>query len=307
MKAAICTKYGAPNMLQIKEVPKPEPKEDELLIRIYSSTVNSGDVRLRSMDATGFLKIVMQLFIGFSKPRKPILGTIYSGSVDQLGSKVSKFKVGDAVFGMTGFKFGTHAEYIVVNQKSNICSMPNHATFDEAAAIVFGGQTAIYYLHKAKIRAKSSPKVLILGATGSVGSSAIQVAQYYGAHVTAVCSSKGQHFVERLGVEHVMLYDKEDVAKHHETFDIIFDAVGKYSKKQFQHMLRNDGVFKSVSRGFAAETKEQLQLLKALFENGHIKACIDKVFQLEDIVEAHRYVETGRKKGNVVLRIQESN
>lgn len=305
MKAAICTKYGAPEVLQIKEVFRPEPKDDDILVRIHASTVNSADVRVRSLDTNGIMKLVMQLVLGVSKPRKPILGTIFSGRVEDIGHKITKFKVGDKVFGMTGFRFGTHAEYTVVHQDSNVCEMPNDASYKEAAAIVFGGQTAIYYLRKANIEKRPSPKIMVIGATGSVGSSAIQIAKHYVANVTAVTSSKGEKLCQKLGVEQIMLYDKADFTKCNERYDIIFDASGKYSKKQFKHMLNKNGVYKSVNRGFASESQEQLQILKAMYESGKLRACIDKVFPLDDIVAAHKYVESHQKTGNVVLKIND--
>lgn len=305
MKAVICTKYGTPEVLQIQEVSKPIPKESQILVKIVATAVNSGDVRLRSLNVKGFLKVIMRLVLGISKPRKPILGTVFSGVVETVGDKVSKFKVGDNVFGMTGFKFGTYAEYITVNQNSNVIEMPKNATFEEAVAIIFGGQTAIYFLEKAKIAEKVNPKILIAGATGSVGTAAIQIARHHKADITAVCSSEGRKLVSELGVNSIVLYDKENFTKQTEKFDIIFDAVGKFNKKQCEILLNKNGIYKSVSSGYASETIQQLQLLKELFEKGELKAVIDKTFQMDGIIVAHRYVDTGRKKGNVVLKISE--
>ncbi len=305
MKAVICTKYGTPEVLQIQEVSKPIPKDSQILVKIVATAVNSADVRVRSLDVKGFLKVVMRLVLGISKPRKPILGTVFSGVVESVGDKVSKFKEGDKVFGMTGFNFGTYAEYIAVNQNSNVIKMPNNATFEEAVAIIFGGQTAIYFLDKAKIAEKSNPKILIIGATGSVGTAAIQIAKYYKADITAVCSFEGQKLIIELEVTNIILYDKEDFTKQTEKFDIIFDAVGKSNRKQCEKLLNGNGIYKSVSSVNASETRQQLQLLKELFEKGAFKAVIDKTFQMDEIIEAHRYVDLGRKKGNVVLRISE--
>lgn len=305
MKAVICTKYGSPEVLQIREVAKPIPKDNQILVKIIASAVNSADVRVRSLDVKGFLKVVMRLVLGISKPRKPILGTVFSGVVETVGDKVSKFKVGDSVFGMTGFNFGTYAEYIAVNQNSNVIEMPNNATFDEAAAIIFGGQTAIYFLDKAKIADKPNKKILIIGATGSVGTAAIQIAKHHKADITTVCSSEGQKLVVELGVANIILYDKEDFTTQTEKFDIIFDAVGKSNKKQCEKLLNRNGIYKNVSSINASETIQQLLLLKELFEKGAFKAVIDKTFHMDEIIEAHRYVEMGRKKGNVVLKISE--
>lgn len=304
MKAVICTKYGSPEVLQIQEVEKPIPKNNQILIKIVATAVNSGDVRVRSLDVNGFLKVIMRLVLGISKPRKPILGTVFSGVVETVGDIVSKFKVGDKVFGMTGFNFGTYAEYIAINQDSNVLEMPHNATFDDAVSLIFGGQTAIYFLEKAKIVEMSNPKILIIGATGSVGTGAIQIARHHNADITVVCSSEGFELVKSLGVYNVTLYDKVDFTKQTNKFDIIFDAVGKTNKQECKHLLKEKGEYKSVDgSGYASETLKQLQLLKKLFEKGKFKAVIDKVFPMDKIVEAHRYVDTGRKKGNVVLRI----
>lgn len=306
MKAVICRQYGSPDVLQIQEVPKPIPGHNQLLVKIAASAVNSGDVRVRKLDVKGFMKIIMRLVIGISKPRKPILGTVYAGVVETVGDKVTKFKPGDKVFGMSGFDFSTHAEYIVINQNSKIMEMPYNASFEEAAAIIFGGQTAIYFLDKLKIGSKPNQKILIIGATGSVGTAAIQIAKYYRADITAVCSSQGINLVNELGITDIVLYDKENFTRRTDKFDIIFDAIGKYSKSECKKLLNKNGMYKSVNGSeYASETKQQLQLLKELFEKKVFKAIIDKTFQMDEIKEAHRYVESGRKKGNVVLQIGE--
>jgi NADPH:quinone reductase-like Zn-dependent oxidoreductase len=303
MKAVICTKYGTPEVLQIQEVSKPIPKDRQILVKIVATAVNSGDVKVRRLDVKGFVKVIMRLVLGISKPRKPILGTVFSGVVESKGNKVSTFKVGDKVFGMTGFKFGTYSEYIAVNQDSHVLEMPENATYEEAVAILFGGQTAIHFLRKARITEKPNPKILIIGATGSVGTAAIQVAKHYHAQITAVCSSKGHQLVAELGVNHIVHYDKEDFTRRTEKFDIIFDAIGKYSKNQCKNLFNKKGIYVSVNLGYASENIQQLKLLKELFEKGDYIATIDKTFTMAGIVEAHRYVDTERKKGNVVLKI----
>ena len=302
MKAIICPQYGPAEVLQLEEVAKPIPKSSQILVKIVATTVNSGDARVRSLHVKGFMKVIMRLVLGISKPRQPILGTTFSGIVETVGDNVSKFKVGDKVFGMTGFKFGTHAEYIAVNQHSHVLEMPKNATYEEAAAIIFGGHTAIYFLEKAKIAEKPSKKILIIGATGSVGTAAIQIAKHHHADITAVCSSNGQKLVGELGVSSIILYDKEDFTKRAEKFDIIFDAVGAFNRKKCAALLNENGVYKSVNK-YASETIQQLELLKELFEKGVFKATIDKTFKMAEIIEAHRYVDEGRKKGNVVLKI----
>lgn len=305
MKAAICTSYGLPEVLKIQEVSKPILNDNQILVKVVATAVNSGDVRVRSLDVKGFMKVLMRLVLGISKPRQPILGTVFAGDIETIGSKVFNFKVGAKVFGMTGFKFGTYAEYIAVNQDSNVLAMPENASYEEAAAIIFGGQTAIHFLEKAKIAQKSNQKVLIIGATGSVGTAAVQIAKHYNANITVVCSSKGHKLVAELGVSKIVHYDKEDFTRRIEKFDIIFDAVGKSNKNLCKNILNKNGIYKSVRSGYASETIKQLQLLKNLFEKGEFNATIDKTFLIDKIVEAHRYVDTGRKKGNVVLKISE--
>ena len=304
MKAVICPQYGPPEVLQLREVAKPIPKDSQILVKIVATTVNSGDARVRSLRVKGFMKVIMRLVLGISKPRQPILGTTFSGIVEAVGDKVSKFKVGDNVFGMRGFKLGTHAEYIAVDQHSHVLKMPKNATYEEAAAIVFGGHTAIYFLEKAKIAEKPTKKILIIGATGSVGTAAIQIAKHYQADITAVCSSRGQKLVGELGVTNIILYDKEDFTNQAEKFDVIFDAVGVFNRKKCAALLNENGIYKSVNE-YASDTIQQLELLKELFEKGTFKATIDKTFQMAEIVEAHRYVDEGRKKGNVVLKISD--
>ena len=304
MKAAICTQYGPPEVLAIQEVPRPRPKADEVLVKIMSSAVNSGDVRVRGLAVEGLMKVIMRLVLGISKPRKPILGTVYAGTVEEVGAKAVGFNVGDRVFGMTGFGFGTHAEYVAVKANGTISPMPTNATFDEAASLVFGGQTAIYFLEKAKLAQKTNPTVLIIGATGAVGVAAEQLSQQYGANVTAVCSSAGRPLVEELGVSNIILYDQEDFTQLNDRFDLVFDAVGKTTQKQCKKLVAEGGIYKTVGgMEYASESRAQLTQLKELFEKGRLRAIIDRSFRLDAIVEAHRYVDSGRKKGSVVVRI----
>jgi NADPH:quinone reductase-like Zn-dependent oxidoreductase len=302
MKATICTQYGPPEFLEIREVPKPTVKSNEILVKIMATTVNSGDVRVRELQVDGWMKIMMRLVIGWNKPRKPILGVTYAGIIEAMGQDVKSYNIGDQVFGLTAFKFGCHAEYVAVSEKSMILQMPKEANFDEAAAILFGGQTAICFLHKMGIQSKNKAKVLILGATGSVGTSAIQIAKYYGANVTAVCSSASQELCHSLDADKVIAYDQEDIYTITDRFDMILDAVGKYTKKQCKHLLNSNGIFKTEGgMEYASESIDQLELLSKIFNEGRLKPVIDKTFTLADIVEAHRYVDTGRKKGNVVV------
>jgi len=302
MSAVVCPKYGPPEVLEIREIARPVPKDGEILVRIMATPVNSADVRIRGLVVAGFMRIVMRLVLGFNKPRNSVLGTVFSGRVEQTGKRVNQFKVGDEVFGTTGFQLGANAEYLVVPEKGCVTHKPVNASFIEAAALPFGGQTAIYFLEKAKIAERSNPRVLIYGATGSVGTAALQIARHYQATVTAVCSTSGSSLVEELGVADIVLYDQEDFTKRPDTFDIIFDAVGKTTKQQCKHLLNPGGRFVTVDGlDVAAEKKEYLEFLRKLFENNEYDAVIDKVFPLAEVVAAHRYVDTGRKKGNVVL------
>ncbi len=302
MKAVICTRYGGPEVLEIREIEKPVPKENELCVRVYASAVNSGDVRVRSLAVPGWMKPIMRLVLGFSKPRKPILGTVFSGTVESTGAKVSRFKSGDRVFGMTGFGFGTHAAYLKIKEDAFVTAMPANATYEEAAALVFGGQTAVYFLDKLKV--KKDDHILVIGSTGAVGSAAVQLAVALGAQVTAVCSTAGRTLMEALGIGRIICYDEENFLEHQEKFDAIFDAVGKTTKRQCRKLLKQGGGFKTVGGlEVAAESRQQLETLKRRYEAGALQAVIDKVYPLDQIVAAHSYVDSGRKKGNVVISI----
>jgi NADPH:quinone reductase-like Zn-dependent oxidoreductase len=304
MQAVFCTKYGPPEVLQIKNTKKPIPKSNEILIKIKATAVNSGDVRVRSLTVNGFMRIVMKIVLGFFGPRKQILGTVYSGIVVKVGKKVKLFKPGDEVFGMTGFKFGAYAEYLVTKENSSITLKPLKASFEEAAAILFGGSTASYFLWKANIDASANKKVLIYGATGSVGTSAIQISKHYNALVTAVCSRENFDLVKSLGAGEVLDYMDDNFKNSVEKYDIIFDAVGKIKQKDWSQFLSQDGIFISVGHlDVASETKEQLVFLKDLFDTNQLNAVIDRTYNFEEMVEAHRYVDTLRKKGNLVVRV----
>lgn len=304
MKAAVCTKYGPPEVVKIMEVPQPICRKNEVLVKIMASSVNSGDVRVRGLAASGAMKLLMQLALGFSKPRKPVLGVVFSGIVERTGSQVKRFKPGDKVFGITGFRFGAHAEYICVKENSVMDSMPANAGFDEAAALPFGWHTAIHFLDKAKIGERERPQVLIYGATGSVGAAAVQYAQSLKAGVTAVCSTRGKALMEQLGIQEPVFYDLRDFTITDRRFDIIFDAAGTLSKQQCRHLLKKKGCYVTVG-GFnmATEKISHLRLVRRLFEKGACRATIDRTYPFSEIVEAHRYVDTRRKKGDVVLLV----
>jgi NADPH:quinone reductase-like Zn-dependent oxidoreductase len=286
------------------DVERPVPKDDEILVQIMSASVNSGDARIRGLRAPGILPLVMRILFGFTKPRNPILGLMFSGIVEEVGKKVSAFKPGDTVFGSTGSKMGAHAEYALVKENGVVTKKPEKASHEEAAALVFGGMTAIFFLRKAGIESMQDPKVMIYGATGSVGTAAVEIAKHYGAHVTSVCSERGVELAKSLGSDEIVLYTQQDFRQLDAQFDIVFDAVGKTKKKDASRILKSKEKYLTVGgMDVAKERREQVEFLRELFDKGKIRANIDKIYRLEEIVEAHRYVDSERKKGNVVLTI----
>jgi NADPH:quinone reductase-like Zn-dependent oxidoreductase len=304
MKAMYCKKYGGPEVLELKDVPKPVPRDNEILIKNMASAVNSGDVRVRGLDAPFALRLAMRLIFGLTKPRRPVVGMIVSGIVDAVGDKVTEFKPGDKIFGSAGMHYGAHAEYLVLPENAVLAKKPQKASYAEAAAILFGGMTSIYFLRKGGIAEKADANVMIYGATGSVGVAAIELAKFFNARVTAVCGEKGVELAKSLGSDKVLLYTRDEHKKAEEKYDIVYDAVGLTSKKDFAGVLAKNGKYLTVgSMDVAKETREQLHFLCDLFDSGRMQANIDKTYPLDHIVEAHRYVDTGRKKGNVVITI----
>lgn len=306
MKAVIANGYGAPEVLSIEEVKKPVPKSNEILIKVKAASLNSGDVRMRALDGgdgiKGFIsKIVIRLLVGIKKP-KQIPGSVLAGEVVEVGSTVTKFKVGDEVYAMAGFSFGAFAEYCALPDKRAIALKPKKASFEEASSIPFGGNTAMYFLRKAG--AGKGKKVLIYGSTGAVGSSAVQIAKYYGAEVTAVCGPDGIDLTKKLGASKIYNYKETPIEEIEGKFDIVFDAVGKISKSSASHLITEDGKYITVdSLDVAKESSSDLEDLAKMFDEGKIIATIDKTFDLNEIVEANRYVDSGRKKGSVVILI----
>lgn len=302
MKAAVCVKYGPPENVSIVDLPKPTPNANQVLVRIKATTVNSADIRIRGLQVEGFLKIVMRLVLGFSGPRKQILGINYTGIVEEIGTAVTKFRVGDRVMVSAGFAFSGHAEYAVISEKAVISHLPDQIPFEDGAAMIFGGMTAYYFLEKYGFAQLKQAKVLIYGASGSVGTAAIQIAKHFGAEVTAVCSGKNIAFVKGLGADHAIDYNTNKFTELSTKFDLVFDAVGKLGSPQVKTLKAPNGKFHTVGGlDTAAETIPQLELLKELYLKGKFNPCIDRTFTLDDIVSAHRYVDTGRKRGNVVV------
>lgn len=303
MKAYVATKYGGPEVLELVELERPKVGPNEILVKIHATAVNSGDVRVRGLQVEGFLKVVMRLVLGFNKPRKPVLGIVFSGVVAEKGALVTQFDEADAIFGMTGFSFGTFAEYVVIKEKSSAVLKSKNASHEEAVALVFGGTTALYFLRKAGLENMNRPRVLIYGATGAVGTSAVQLAKHYGAHVTAVCGPSGIDLAKSLGADEVLDYT-QNWQNNTKNMDLVFDCVGKIKKQDCKEILNQRGKFLTVdSLDTARESKEQLALLSQLFDAGKLQPVIDKTFDFNDMQAAHAYVDSGRKKGNVVVRV----
>lgn len=317
MKAAVYFQYGPPEVLQVKQVEKPIPNKNELLLKIKATAVNSGDWRLRKADP-----FAVRFIFGLMRPKNTILGSVFSGEVERVGEAVTHFKVGDLVFGHTDMRFGTYAEYKCLPEDASMALKPAAISHQEAAIIPFGGVTALYFIKKAAIQPRQ--KVLVVGASGAVGSAAVQLAKAFGADVTGVCSTVNIALVKSLGADHVIDYTKEDFTQNGETYDVIFDTVKAIAVSRSVKSLHKNGIMilsaagmsemlqgswitmtssKKVITGVISHSAADIIFLKELIEAGKLKPVLDRTYSLEQIAEAHAYVEKGHKKGNVAIEV----
>jgi len=306
MKAAVCTRYGPPEVLQIEEVDRPAPGSRELLVRVRASAVTSSDWIVRSgMKGNLTYAILGRLALGLRGPRRRILGLVLAGDVETIGPDVSKYKPGDRVYAMTMLRFGGYGQYACVGEENLVSLMPSSLSYADAASIPYGGLLALHFLQKGGIETRR--RVLIYGASGAVGTSAIQLAKRFGAEVTGVCSSRNIELVRSLGADKVVDYTKDDVVAGGELFDLIFVAVGKRvsppSRSAFRRILAPDGAFVFVDQGSPKLLVKDLEMLTDLAEAGDLKPVVDRTYSLDEIADAHRYVELEHKRGNVVIAV----
>ena len=322
MKAVVYEKYGPPEVLKLKEVEKPVPGNNEVLVKVHATVVTTGDIRIRKADP-----FMARTFNDLLKPKRKILGMNFAGEIAGVGRTAKMFKEGDKVFGSTVFEFGTYAEYVCISENGVITDMPSNLTYEEAAAVPFGALTSHHFLRKGNI--KPGDKILIYGASGSLGTAAVQLAKYFGAEVTGVCSTANLELVKSLGADKVIDYTKEDFSEINQSYDIIYDTVGKSNFGSVINKLIRNGIFldavhipplsilkdlwvsitssKKIIGGTSIERKEDLEFLKDLIEKGKFKPVIDRSYTLEQMSEAHKYVEQGHKRGNVVVLIEHNN
>ncbi|PQJ26962.1 NAD(P)-dependent alcohol dehydrogenase [Salinibacter sp. 10B] len=326
MKAVLAPEYGSPDVLQIADVPKPSIRKNEVLIRVRAATVSSGDSRVRSLTVPTGFKLLSRLLFGIMRPRQPILGTEFSGEIEAVGEDVKRFGVGDSVFAYSDGKMGAHAEYVAMPEEGPLAHKPPNLTYEEAAALSFGGVTALRFLQWGGLQ--EGETVLVNGASGSVGTAAVQLARHFGASVTGVCSTGNVEWVQSLGAHRVIDYTKEDVREIGDVYDVIVDTAGTLPYSRSKHLLRDGGRLllvlgslpdmlrapwvaltstKRVVAGAASGRREDMEFLASLAESGAFTPVIDRSYPLEHIADAYRYVEQGHKKGNVVLTVASTN
>ena len=324
MKAIVCTRYGPPEVLQLREVDKPAPKPGEVLVRVHATTVTAGDSEIRRFQMPLRLWLVARLGLGILRPRKGILGQEMAGEVESVGTGVTLFRKGDRVFARTGFAFGAYAEYVALPANGVIAGMPSNMSYEEAACVPMGGLEALHYLKRGDVSA--GEQVLIIGAGGSIGTFAVQIARSLGAEVTGVDSWGKMEMIRSIGADHVIDYREEDFTKSGKTYDVIFDIVGKSSFSSLVGSLKEDGMLllvnpglsqivrgwwtsrtgdRKVIHGAVIKSNESLISLRELIQSGKVRSVIDRRYPLEQMVEAHRYVDEGHKKGNVVIVVND--
>jgi len=322
MKAIVCTRYGSPDLLQVKEVPKPVPRDKEVLIKVLATTVTAGDWRVRSMDVPTGFRLLARLALGIRKPRQPILGTELSGEIEAVGKAVTRWKPGDQVFAFSDLRMGCHVEWKCMPEDGAVVAKPANLTHEEAASLSFGGTTALSYLRKGKIQ--RGDRVLVNGASGGVGTAAVQLAKHFGAHVTGVCSGGNFELVRSIGADALIDYTKEDFTKNGETYDIIVDTAGTAPFSRSKGSLGKGGRLlqvlgglpdllrapwislttdKKVIAGPQTARPDDVRFLADLAEKGQLKPVIDRRFPFDRIADAHRYVDAGHKKGSVVITL----
>ncbi|MCB9914652.1 MAG: NAD(P)-dependent alcohol dehydrogenase [Planctomycetes bacterium] len=326
MRAVVYDRYGPPEVLRLVDLPRPAPAANEVLVEVRATTVSAGDVRMRSFDIPSKLFWVLgRLFVGVRRPRKQVLGTELAGVVVEVGAEVKYWKPGDEIVAFPGARMGAYAEYVALPEASALAPKPARLSWGEAAALAFGGTTALYFLRNLA-HVKAGERVLVIGASGSVGSAAVQLAKHRKLHVTAVTSGANQALVRELGADEVIDYEREDFAARGECWDVIFDTVGATTFGHACRALAPKGRFlatvmtarevvqilrtavtrgRRVLGGVTPEHRADLTLLAQLAEQGHYRPLVDRTYALDDVVEAHRYVDQGRKRGNVVVRVRE--
>ena len=302
MKAIVAQEFGSADVLQLREVAKPAPKNDEILVRVIATTVSAGDIRMRTLNVPLLFWLPARLTLGFTKPKNPIYGMELAGDVEAVGKNVGRFKPGDAVFASTlAAKFGAYAEYKSLAADGLVLPKPHNMSYEEAAAVPVAGPAALRLVRKGDIQ--RGQKVLIYGASGSVGTYAVQLARHYGADVTGVSSAANVEMVKALGAGRVLDYTKEDFSAQLERYDVILDTVAKLPKSLVAQALAPNGRYESIARLSTKQSLEELSTMKELIEAGAVRAVIDRCYPLEQTAEAHRYAETGHKKGNVIITV----
>ena len=311
MKAAICTKYGVPEVLKLMEVEKPTPKDNEVCIKIYAAGVTASDIFIRSSNIPLRTRIPMRIMVGIIKPRRSILGLILAGKVESVGKNIKRFKSGDNVYGMTGFKFGAYAEYVCLKETDSVAGSialkPDNISYEEATVAVYGGLLAFQFLVNGNIQ--KGDQVLVYGASGTSGTLAVQMAKHLGAEVTGVCSTANLEMVKKMGADYVIDYTKQDFLPEGAKYDFVLDAVGKIKTSKLKEACKNalmpNGKYLTVDDKALKLETARLNKIKEYVEAGHIKPVLDRCYPFDEIVEAHRYVEKGHKKGGVAITINE--